>query len=106
MGVCMCEYICICSGIFRKIKQKEKKAENSEVDELGTAIPIIIEGRFQNFQRFSSGNLVLITVESCFVALNHYGNGSTMYRSVCVCMYEYICISTIYKTTSLMRYYV
>jgi hypothetical protein len=41
---------------------------------------IIIEGQFQNFQRFSSSKLVLITVESCFVALNYYGNGST-YKS-------------------------
>jgi hypothetical protein len=42
-----------------------------------TAIPIIIEGRFQGFQRFSSSKLVLKTVESCFAALNYYGNGST-----------------------------
>jgi hypothetical protein len=42
-----------------------------------TAIPIIIEGRFQAFQRFSSRKLVLKAVESCFVALNYYGNGST-----------------------------
>ncbi len=42
-----------------------------------TAIPIIIEGRFQVFQRFSSSKLVLKAVESCFVALNYYGNGST-----------------------------
>ncbi len=43
-----------------------------------TAIPIIIEGQFQVFQRFASSKLVLKTVESCFVALNYYGNGSTM----------------------------
>ncbi len=42
-----------------------------------TAMPIIIEGRFQVFQRFSSSKLVLKTVESCFVTLNYYGNGST-----------------------------
>jgi hypothetical protein len=42
-----------------------------------TAIPIIFEGRFQVFQRFSSNKLVLKTVESCFVALNYYGNGSS-----------------------------
>jgi hypothetical protein len=41
-----------------------------------TAIPIIIEGRFQVSQRFSSSKLVLKAVESCFVALNYYGNGS------------------------------
>ncbi len=34
-------------------------------------------GQFQVFQRFSSSKLVLKTVESCFVALNYYGNGST-----------------------------
>jgi hypothetical protein len=38
---------------------------------------MIIEGRFQVFQRFSSGKLVLKAVESCFMALNYYGNGST-----------------------------
>jgi hypothetical protein len=42
-----------------------------------TAILIITEGQFQVFQRFSSSKLVLKTVESCFVALNYYGNGST-----------------------------
>jgi hypothetical protein len=47
-----------------------------------TAIPIIIEGQFQVFQRFSKSKLVLKAVESCFVALNYYGNGS-MY----VCKY-------------------
>jgi hypothetical protein len=44
---------------------------------LCTAIPIIIEGLFQVFQRFPSSKLVLKTVESCFVALIHYWNGST-----------------------------
>jgi hypothetical protein len=42
-----------------------------------TAIPMIIEGQFQVFQRFSSSKPVLKTVESCFVALNYDGNGST-----------------------------
>ncbi len=46
-----------------------------------TAIPIIIEGSFQVFQRFSSSKLVLKTVESCFVALNYYGNGSSIFES-------------------------
>ena len=41
-----------------------------------TAILIIIESQFQVFQRFSSGKLVLKTVESCFVALNYHENGS------------------------------
>jgi hypothetical protein len=41
-----------------------------------TAILIIIEGQLQVFQRFSSSKLVLKAVESCFVALNYYENGS------------------------------
>ena len=41
-----------------------------------TAIPIIFEGQFQVFQRFSSSKLVLKAVESCFVALNYCGNGN------------------------------
>ncbi len=40
------------------------------------AIPIIIEGQFQAFQRFSSSKLALAAVESCFRALNYYENGS------------------------------
>ncbi len=43
---------------------------------VSTAIPIIIEGQFQVFKRFSSSNLVLKTVESCFAALNYYEIGS------------------------------
>ncbi len=56
-----------------------------------TAIPIIIEGRFQVFQRFSSSKLVLKTVESCFTALNYCGNGS-MYMYICLCtdLYAYL----------------
>jgi hypothetical protein len=46
-----------------------------------TAILIIFEGQLQVFQRFSSSKLVLKTVESCFMALNHYGNGSRSHRS-------------------------
>jgi hypothetical protein len=42
-----------------------------------TAIPIIIEGHFQVFQWFSRSKLVLKAVESCFVALNYYGDGSS-----------------------------
>jgi hypothetical protein len=60
-----------------------------------TAIPIIIEGRFQVFQRFSSSKLVLKTVESCFVALNYYGNGS-MWRHVCVCLCVCFACKSIY----------
>jgi hypothetical protein len=62
--VCMCVYVlcvyeCVCV-------------------ESCTAILIIIEGQFQVFQRFSSGKLALKTVESRFVALNYYENGSKL----------------------------
>ncbi len=42
-----------------------------------TGILIIIEGQFQVFQRVFSSRLVLKAVESCFVALTYYENGST-----------------------------
>jgi hypothetical protein len=41
-----------------------------------TAILMIIEGQFQVIQRLSSSKLVLKTVDSRFVALNYYENGS------------------------------
>jgi hypothetical protein len=44
---------------------------------LVTSILTIIEGHFQAFQRFSRSKVELQTVESCFVALNDYENGST-----------------------------
>jgi hypothetical protein len=44
-----------------------------------TAIPIIIEGQFQAFQRFSSSKLVLKTVENRSTALNYYGIASTVF---------------------------
>jgi hypothetical protein len=55
------------------------------------------------FQRFPSSKLVLITVESCFVALNYYGNGSTftpkknssdeadICATVCMCTCTCVC---------------
>ncbi len=62
-----------------------------------TTIPIIIEDQFQVFQRFSSSKLVLQTVESCFVALTYYGNGSRSLHQVgratvfsCILVYVYI----------------
>jgi hypothetical protein len=72
MHVCMwyCVYVWMCSCVYTCTN---------------TAIPIIIEGRFQVIQRFFSSKLVLKTVESCFVALNYYGNGS-----MCVCVH--VCI--------------
>ncbi len=67
-----------------------------------TAILMIIEGQFQTFQRFSSGKLVLKAVESCFVALNYYENGSRASRgrlevkdiplNICIYIYIYIYI--------------
>jgi hypothetical protein len=44
-------------------------------DKLQAVITIIIEGRF-SFSTVSSSKLVLKTVESCFVDLNYYENGS------------------------------
>jgi hypothetical protein len=44
-----------------------------------TVTPIIFEGQFQVVQRFSSSKLVLKAVETCFVALNYYGDGSSIY---------------------------
>jgi hypothetical protein len=83
MHVCMCVYTCIHTV---RVKWGNGVLE-SQRDGL-TAIPIIIEGRFQVFQRFSSSKLVLKTVESCFAALNYYGNGS-MWMHVCK-QYGYI----------------
>ncbi len=48
---------------------------------LHTAILIITDGQLHAFQRFSSSELVLKTVESCFVALNYYEN----------CRYDILC---------------
>ncbi len=42
---------------------------------INTAILIIIEGRFQAFQRISRSKLVLQTVGSRFAALNYHENG-------------------------------
>jgi hypothetical protein len=50
---------------------------------INTAIPILIEGLFQVFQRFSSSKLVPKTAESCFVALNYYGIGSMEHLLPC-----------------------
>jgi hypothetical protein len=68
--VCVCVYVCVCMYVFA-IPRGPCRCE-SDV----TAIPIMIEGRFQVFQRFSSSKLVLKTVKSCFAALNYYGNSS------------------------------
>ncbi len=43
---------------------------------LVTAILVLFEGQFQVFQRFPGSKLVLEPVESCFVALKCYENGS------------------------------
>jgi hypothetical protein len=55
-----------------------------------TAITIMIEGRFQVFQQFSSSKLVLKTVESCFAALNYYGNGSRTEHVKMYITYKYV----------------
>ncbi len=51
--------------------QRQTCAHGSKMS-VCTAILIIIEGRFQAFQRFSSSKLVLKTVVSRFVTLNYY----------------------------------
>ncbi len=62
-----------------------------------TPILIIIEGRFQVFQRFSGSKLVLKSVEYHFAALNYYENGSN--RAVDleairnVCRYVSVCVT-------------
>ncbi len=56
----------------------------------------IIEGQFQVFQRFSSSTLVLKTVESCFVALNYYENGSMVH-----CIVKYADFASIFMSVSL-----
>jgi hypothetical protein len=43
-----------------------------------TAICIIMEGRFQAFQVFSSSKLVLKTVENCFAALTYSENTTVL----------------------------
>ncbi len=53
-----------------------KVAVYAEFVSRSTAILIIIEGQLQDFQRFSSSKPVLKTVESCFMALIYYENGS------------------------------
>ncbi len=63
-----------------------------------TAIPIIIEGRFQVFQRFSSSKLVLKTIESCFTGLNYYDIGSSVEFVIQrVCVYVCMCVCIIYR---------
>ncbi len=42
-----------------------------------TAILIIMEGRFEVFQRFSGSKLALQNVMSRFATLNYHENGST-----------------------------
>ncbi len=49
----------------------------------GTAILIIIEDRFQVFQRFSSSTLVLKTVGNRLATLNYYENGSSLCSFEC-----------------------
>jgi hypothetical protein len=81
--VCMCTCMYVCTHVSTIVCRKDTihiHVYLKVVVRFCTAIPIIIEGQFQVFQRFSSSKLVLKTVESCFVALNYYGNGS-------MCMY-------------------
>ncbi len=45
-----------------------------------SGILIMIELHFQGFQTFSSGQLVLKTIESRFANLDYYENGSSMHN--------------------------
>jgi hypothetical protein len=89
MYVCMCIYMCLHVGTHTYIQT--------------TAIPIIIEGQFQAFQRFSSSKLVLKAVENRSAALSYYGIGSSrveaanlisIWEPACmyVCMYVYMSV--------------
>jgi hypothetical protein len=69
---CLFLFVCVCVCVYIYTSYQCMYNCNKK----STAIPIIIEGQFQVFQRFSSSKLVLKTVESCFAALNYYGNGS------------------------------
>ncbi len=76
----VCVYRCsTCSIQYRSVYEAFRKiADSAWKHENHTAILIVFEGHFQVFQRFSSSSqLVLQTVESCFVALNYDENGST-----------------------------
>ncbi len=77
----LCMYMCVYAyDIFQTLLLFVVKIPSSSEH---TAIPMIIEGELQDFQRFSSSKLVLKTVESCFVALNYYGNDSMhMHRHI------------------------
>jgi hypothetical protein len=68
------------AGERQEILTHKRPQVSARCLKLHTAIPIIIEGQFQVFQRFSRSKMVLKAVESCFVALNYYGNGSTYTR--------------------------
>jgi hypothetical protein len=81
--VCVCVYLCVCVCVCVCVCIQGHDVALvctyiMYIRYTHTAIPIIIERRFQVFQRFSSGKLVLKTVESCFAALNYYEIGSTL----------------------------
>ncbi len=77
----LCMYVLLCACNVYVYEDLHRKS---------TALPIIFEGQFQVFQRFSSSKLVRKAVESCFVALNYYGNGSKLLLGIvcvlCMCM--------------------
>jgi hypothetical protein len=78
MHICMYACISVCVSSLREgTKSLDPEILLQYKHTKDTAILIIIKGQFQVFQRFSSSKLVLETVESCFVALNYYENGST-----------------------------
>ncbi len=73
--ICMCVYVYVHACHVTCLLQKQRNSDAYE--HVRNAILIIFEGQLQVFQRFSSSKLVPKTVESCFVALNYYENGSS-----------------------------
>jgi hypothetical protein len=108
MRIAICHwFICkVEESTFRKYFKNLNHCHRNELASVyniiyTTAILIIIKVRFHVLERFSSSKLVRKTVESCFVALNYYENGSTIIQkceeesivaNMCVHTYAHVCI--------------
>ncbi len=111
--ICICVCLCVCVSFFQNIYACASMCVCVCGALYDTAILIIIEGQFQVSQRFSSSNLVLKTVESCFMALNYYENGSSTNHNVhtwtqnqkCSSIYQFVS-SLIYKQLAYMHAYI
>jgi hypothetical protein len=60
----------------------------------------IFQGPFPAFQRFSSSKLVLKIVESCFPALNYFGNASQKTHTYTI-KYMGVCVYILYVGESM-----